>query len=166
METYNPSIMKAGVYTQMYVQLVFAVKNRRAVLIPEIRNQVFEYMSGILSSLRHKSIIVNGVSSHVHILMGLNPTVSISGTVHDLKRGSSLYINDHGLLSDRFTWQEGFGGFTYSRSQLDDVYKYIQNQQKHHERVTFKEEYIQFLNKFEIEFEERFLFDFLEEESD
>jgi len=150
----------------MYVQLVFAVQNRKALLKPEIRPLVFEYLSGILSSFKHKSIIVNGVSSHVHILMGLNPSVSISNTVHDLKRGSSLYINEQRLLSDRFTWQEGFGGFSYSRSQLHGVYKYIQNQQKHHELVTFKEEYILFLDKFEIEYDERFLFDFLDDKDD
>lgn len=166
METKCPSIMKAGVFTQMYVQLVFAVQNRKALLKPEIRSPVFEYMSGILSSLKHKSIIVNGVSSHVHILMGLNPSVSISDTVHDLKRGSSLYVNEQRLTIDRFTWQEGYGGFTYGRSQLDDVYEYIQNQQKHHKQVTFKEEYTQFLNKFEIEYDERFLFDFLDDKDD
>jgi putative transposase len=154
--------MKPGVYTQMYVQLVFAVKYRSAVLTPDIRDQVFEYMSGILARLKHKSIIVNGVSSHVHILMGYNPTLSISDTVHDLKRGSSLFINEQRLTAGKFAWQEGFGGFTYSRSQLNDVYDYIQNQQKHHEKYSFKEEHIRFLDKFEIEYEERYLFDFLE----
>lgn len=153
--------MKPGTFTQMYVQLVFAVKNRDAVLHKGIRNRVFEYMSGIISEMKHKSIIVNGVSNHVHILLGLNPSKSISDTVHDIKRSTSLFINNEKLCPGKFAWQEGYGGFTYSRSQLDNVYNYILNQEKHHNKKTFKEEYIQFLEKFKVEFDEKFLFDFL-----
>ena len=152
--------MKPGTFTQMYVQLVFAVKNRDAVLHKGIRNRVFEYMSGIISEMKHKSIIVNGVSNHVHILLGLNPSKSISATVHDIKRSTSLFINNEKLCPGKFAWQEGYGGFTYSRSQLDIVYNYILNQEKHHNKKTFKEEYIQFLEKFEVEFDEKFLFNF------
>ena len=122
--------MKPGVYTQLYVQLVFAVKNRDAVLHKAIRERVFEYMSGILTEMKHKSIIINGVSDHVHILFGENPSKCISDTVHDIKRSTSLFINNEKLCSGRFSWQEGYGAFTYSRSQLDDVYRYIQNQQR------------------------------------
>jgi len=154
--------MKPGVYTQLYVQLVFAVKNRDAVLNKAIRERVFEYMSGILTEMKHKSIIINGVSDHVHILFGENPSKCISDTVHDIKRSTSLFINNEKLCSGRFSWQEGYGAFTYSRSQLDDVYRYIQNQEEHHKKKTFKEEYIQFLQKFEIEYDERFLFDFFD----
>jgi len=155
--------MKPGTFTQMYVQLVFAVKNRDAVLHKGIRNRVFEYVSGIISEMKHKSIIVNGVSNHVHILLGLNPSKSISDTVHDIKRSTSLFINNEKLCPGKFAWQEGYGGFTYSRSQLDNVYNYILNQEKHHNKKTFKEEYIQFLEKFKIEFDEKFLFDFLDD---
>lgn len=152
--------MKTGTFTQLYVQLVFAVKNRNAPLHNKIRNRVFEYMSGIISEMKHKSIIVNGVSNHVHILVGLNPSKSVSDTVHDIKRSSTLFINKEKLCFDKFAWQEGYGGFTYSRSQLDDVYKYILNQEQHHKKISFKEEYIQFLKRFEIEYDEKFLFDF------
>jgi len=155
--------MKPGTFTQLYVQLVFAVKNRDAVLHQNIRRRVFEYISGIVTEMKHKSIMVNGVSNHVHILIGLNPSKSISDTVHDIKRNSSLFINNEKLCVGKFAWQEGYGGFTYSRSQLDDVCRYIQNQEEHHKKTTFKEEYIKFLEKFEIEYDERFLFDFLDD---
>ena len=154
--------MKPGTYTQLYIQLVFAVKNREAMLHRDIRNRVFEYMSGIISKMKHKSIIVNGVSDHTHILIGLNPLKSISETVRDIKRSSSLFINEQKLCNSKFAWQEGYGAFTYSRSQLDNVYNYILNQETHHRKQTFKEEYIQFLKRFEIEFEKQFLFKFME----
>jgi putative transposase len=152
--------MKPGTYTQLYVQLVFAVKNRDAVLKSNIRSRVFEYLSGIATQMNHKSIIINGVADHVHILLGLNPVKSISDTVHDMKRNSSLFINNEKLCLGKFAWQEGYGAFTYSRSQLDDIYKYIENQEQHHLKKSFQEEYIQFLKKFEIQFDERFLFEF------
>jgi REP element-mobilizing transposase RayT len=155
--------MKPGVFTQLYVQLVFAVKNRDAVLHKNIRSRVFEYMSGIITGMKHKSIIVNGVSNHVHIFIGLNPIKSISDTVHDIKRNSSLFINSEKLCHGKFAWQEGYGGFTYGRSQMDNVYNYILNQEIHHKKVNFRDEYIEFLKKFEIEYDERFLFDFLDD---
>ena len=155
--------MKPGVYTQLYVQLVFAVKNRDAVLDKNIRSRVFEYMSGIINEMKHKSIIVNGVSNHVHIFIGLNPAISVSDTVHDIKRSSSLFINREKLCRGKFAWQEGYGGFTYGKSQVEQVYNYILNQEVHHKKVTFREEYIQFLKKFEAEYDDRFLFDFMDD---
>ena len=155
--------MKPGTFTQMYVQIVFAVKNRDAVLTKEIRKRVFEYMSGIATSLKHKSIIINGTSNHVHILIGLNPSISVSDTVHDIKRSSSLFINKEKLCPYRFSWQEGYGAFTYSRSQLNEVYNYIENQELHHKRKTFQEEYLDILVSNDVEFEPQFLFDFWED---
>jgi hypothetical protein len=113
--------------------------------------------------MKHKSIIVNGVSNHIHIFLGLNPSKSISDTVHDIKRSSSLFINNEKLCPGRFAWQEGYGGFCYGRSQIDKLYQYILNQEQHHKKVTFRDEYIQFLKEFEIEYDERFLFDFMED---
>jgi REP element-mobilizing transposase RayT len=147
----------------MYVQLVFAVQNRDAVLTKEIRKRVFAYMSGITTNMKHKSIIVNGTSNHVHILLGINPSISVSDTVHDIKRGSSLFINNEKLCPYRFSWQEGYGGFTYSRSQIDEIYNYIENQESHHSQRTFREEYVDILIKNEIEFDQQFLFDFWED---
>jgi REP element-mobilizing transposase RayT len=155
--------MKPGTFTQMYVQLVFAVQNREAVLTQDIRIRVFEYMSGILTNMNHKSIIVNGISNHIHILIGLNPSVSVSDTVHDIKRSSSLFINNEKLCVGRFSWQEGYGGFSYGRSQIADIYNYIKNQESHHQKRTFQQEYTDYLNDNEMEFDQQFLFDFLED---
>ena len=144
----------------MYVQLVFAVWNRENVLNKNIRPRLFEYISGIVSSLGHKSIIVDGVSDHIHILFGLNPSKSVSDTVHDIKRSSSLFINTNKLVPGRFSWQEGYGGFTYSRSQIENVYKYIDRQEEHHKKKSFQEEYISILDKYEIDYDPKFLFEF------
>jgi REP element-mobilizing transposase RayT len=152
--------MKPGTFTQMYVQLVFAVWNRENVLNKNIRPRLFEYISGIVSSLGHKSIIVDGVSDHIHILFGLNPSKSVSDTVHDIKRSSSLFINTNKLVPGRFSWQEGYGGFTYSRSQIENVYKYIDRQEEHHKKKSFQEEYISILDKYEIDYDPKFLFEF------
>ncbi len=152
--------MKPGVFTQLYIQLVFAVKYRDRLLNDDIREEVFSYMSGIVTNSKHKSIIINGVSDHVHIFLGLNPNLSISDTVRDLKRSSSLFINEKKWFKSKFQWQEGYGAFSYSKSQVDNVYNYIQKQEEHHKKTTFREEYIDFLKKFEIEYDKKFLFDF------
>ena len=154
--------MKPGTFTQIYVQLVFAVQNREAVLTQDTRICVFEYMSEILTNMKHKSLIVNGTSNHVHILLGLNPSISVSDTVHDIKRSSSLFINNEKFCFGRFSWQEGYGGFSYGRSQITDTYNYIKNQESHHLKRTFQQEYIDYLNENEMEFDQQFLFDFLE----
>lgn len=154
--------MKPDAYSQIYIQLVFAVKNRDALIKKEIRSRVFEYMGGILNNMKHKTIIINGIANHVHVFFGMNPTLSLSDTVHDLKRSSSIFINENRLCNAQFNWQEGYGGFSYSRSQIKDVYEYIKDQENHHKKRTFREEYLDFLKEFEIEYNERFLFDFLD----
>jgi REP element-mobilizing transposase RayT len=154
--------MKPGVFTQIYIQLVFAVKNREALLINKYQKEVFSYMSRIASNLKHKSIIINGMPDHIHIFIGLNPSVSISDTVYELKRSSSLFINNKKWFRSKFYWQEGYGAFSYSKSQVENVYNYILNQEKHHTKTTFREEYIDFLNKFAIDYNKRFLFDFFD----
>jgi REP element-mobilizing transposase RayT len=152
--------MKPGTFTQMYVQIVFAVRGRENVLTKGIRSKVFQYISGIITNLHHKSIIVNGYTDHIHIFLGLNPSVSISDTVHDVKRSSSLFINENKLLPHKFSWQEGYGGFTYSQSQIRNVYRYIENQEEHHSKQSFRQEYINILETNDIEYDQRFLFDF------
>ena len=154
-------MMKPGTYTQLYIQIVFAIKNREAILKKEIRYRVFEYMSGIISQMGHKSIIVNGVSDHVHILVGLDPKYSISDTVHDIKRSSSLFINNEKLLNQKFNWQDGYGAFSYSRSHLDKLYNYILKQEEHHKHNTFKDEYISLLKSYGVEYDYKYLFEFL-----
>jgi REP element-mobilizing transposase RayT len=152
--------MKPGVYTQMYIQVVFAVRNRQALLTSKMRPRVFRYISGIITDMKHKSIIVNGVSDHIHIFLGLNPSVSLSDTVYEIKRSSSLFINDNRLSRFPFNWQEGYGAFSYSKSHIDRVYKYILNQQQHHDKISFRAEYLEFLKRYEVEYDERYLFEF------
>ena len=154
--------MKPGTFTQIYIQLVFSPKHRDRLFNQQIRPRIFEYLSGITTNLGHKSIIINGVSDHVHLFLGLNPKISVSETVKEMKRSSSVFINEHRFFSGKFEWQEGYGGFSYGKSQIESVYKYIQNQEKHHQKKTFKEEYLAFLNKYEVEFEDQYLFDFFD----
>lgn len=152
--------MKPGTFTQIYIQLVFSPKHRDRLLVEQIRPRIFEYLSGITTNLGHKSIIINGVTDHVHLFLGLNPKISVSETVKEMKRSSSIFINNHSFSPGKFEWQEGYGGFSYGKSQVEKVYEYIKNQEKHHKKRTFREEYLDFLNKYEIEFKEQYLFEF------
>lgn len=154
--------MKPGVFTQLYIHIIFSPKYHDRLLRREIRSEVFSYISGIITNKGHKSIIVNGVIDHVHILIGLNPKESISDIVGTIKRDSSTFINDKKMFLGKFHWQEGYGAFSHSRSQLNAVYKYIQNQEEHHKKKTFKEEYMELLSKLEVQYEERYLFEFFE----
>lgn len=154
--------MKPGTFTQIYIQLVFSPKHRDRLLIQQIRPRIFEYLSGITTNLGHKSIIINGVTDHVHLFLGLNPKISVSETVKELKRSSSIFINEQRFFPGKFEWQVGYGGFSYGRSQIGNVYEYIKNQEKHHQKRTFREEYMEFLKKYEIDFEEQYLFEFFE----
>lgn len=152
----------AGTFTQIYIQYVFAVKGRENLLQKHWREEVFKYMSGIIKGKSQKTIIVNGVADHVHIFVGLKPSMNISDLIRDIKNNSSNFINENKFLNGKFSWQEGYGAFSYAHSQLDDVYKYILNQEEHHRRKSFKEEYIDFLKKNEIEYDERYSFDWME----
>jgi REP element-mobilizing transposase RayT len=152
--------MKPGTFTQIYIQLVFSPMHKEALLHQNIRPDIFKYMSGIITNLGHKSIIVNGMSDHVHLFLGLNPNLSISDTVKEIKRASSVFINEQRFFSGKFQWQSGYGGFSYSQSHIEKVYNYILNQEKHHAKKTFREEYLDFLNKYNIEFENQYLFEF------
>ena len=154
--------MKPGVYTQLYVQLVFAVRNRDAVLHPAIRERIFKYMSGILTEMKHKSIIINGVSDHVHILFELHPTSCLSDIMRDVKSNSSKWINENKFIVGKFSWQEGYGGFSYSHTQRDNVINYILDQEKHHSMHSFKDEYMELLRIFQIEFKDEYVFEFYE----
>jgi putative transposase len=154
--------MVPGTFTQMYIHLVFAVRNRENVLSKEIRPRIFEYIGGILVGLKHKPIIINGVSDHIHILFGLNPAISVSDTVHDIKRSSSLFINENRLVPGRFYWQEAYGAFTCSKMELKNVSQYIENQEIHHSGKAFRIEYIDILEKNGIDYDPGFLFDFSE----
>ena len=151
----------AGTFSQIYIQIVFAVQGRQNLLQKEWRDEVFKYMSGIIKNKGQKPIIVNGVSDHVHAFIGLKPAMALSDLVRDVKNNSSNFINDHAWIKSKFNWQEGYGAFSYSHSQTDSVYNYILNQETHHHKQTFQEEYMDLLKKFEIEHDVKYLFEWL-----
>jgi REP element-mobilizing transposase RayT len=145
-------------YHQIYIQTVFVVKYRQAMLEKEWRSQIFGVIGTLINETNCKTIIVNGVEDHVHCFIGLRPMVSVSELMQTVKGKSSKYINDHSLTPERFEWQEGYGVFSYSQSQVDSVYKYILNQERHHQNQSFKDEYLKFLRKFKIDYDERYIF--------
>lgn len=154
--------MKPGVFTQLYIHLIFSPKYRDRLLIKEIRSEIFSYISGIITNRKHKSIIINGMPDHIHILIGGNPNDKISDLVGCIKRESSSFINEKNWSQGKFHWQDGYGAFSYGRSQLNDIYNYIANQEIHHKKRTFREEYRALLKKFEIEYDDKYLFDFFD----
>jgi putative transposase len=149
----------ANTYHQVYIQVVFAVKYREAVIDNEWKSILFGVIGNLINETGCKTVIINGVEDHVHCFLGLKPTVSISELMKTVKAKSSKYINDHSLTKSRFEWQEGYGAFSYSHSQIDAVYKYILNQEEHHKKQTFREEYLDFLDKFQVSFDERHIFE-------
>ena len=148
----------AGTFSQIYIQAVFAVEGRANLLQKPWREEVFKYMAGIIKGKNQKSIIVNGVANHVHLFIGLKPSIAVSDLVRDIKNNTSNFINTQKFVHGKFSWQEGFGSFSYAHSQIEQVYQYILNQEEHHRKKTFKEEYLEFLKKFEIEYDEKYLF--------
>jgi REP element-mobilizing transposase RayT len=152
----------ANTYSQIYIQIVFAVKGRQNLITKANREELHKYISGIVTSRDQKLLAIFAMPDHVHILIGLKPNISISDLVRDIKAGSSKFINDNKWINGKFNWQEGFGAFSYSKSSIDNVIKYIMNQEEHHKKITFKEEYINFLEKFEIEYNEKYLFEWIE----
>jgi len=148
----------ANTYSQVYLHCVFAVKYRDAIIRKEWRPTLLGVIDNLINETGCKTIIVNGVEDHVHCFVGLKPIVSISELMKAVKAKSSKYINDHQLSKRRFEWQEGYGVFSYSHSQIDEVYRYISNQELHHKKQTFREEYLAFLEKFEVPYDERYIF--------
>lgn len=152
----------ANTYTQIYIQIVFAVKGRQNLISKENREELHKFITGIVSNRGQKLFAVFAMPDHVHILVSMSPNVSISDLVRDIKAGSSKFINDSQWINGKFNWQEGYGAFSYSKSSVDKVVKYILNQEEHHKKKTFKEEYLGFLEKFEIEYDSEYLFEWIE----
>jgi len=148
----------ANTYHQIYLQLVFAVKYRAAVLDKAWRANVQGVMGNLINETGCKTIIVNGVEDHMHCFVGLRPAVSVSELMKGVKAKSSKFINDHNLTKARFEWQEGYGVFSYRQRDVDMIYKYVQNQEEHHQKQTFRKEYLELLNEFEIEHDEQYIF--------
>jgi REP element-mobilizing transposase RayT len=152
----------AGTFSQVYIQIVFAVKGRGNLISCIWKEDLNKYISGIITNKEQKSIIVNGMKDHIHAFIGLKPSMRISDIARDIKNNSSNFINERGWLKGKFSWQDGYGAFSYSRSQVSRVYNYILNQEAHHKKRTFREEYLELLKKFDIQFDERYLFEWYE----
>jgi REP element-mobilizing transposase RayT len=144
-------------YSQIYIQIVFAVKGRESFIKPEWEERLHQYIAGFIRNKQQKLIAINGTSNHIHILIGMTPTCCLSDLVRELKKASNSFVNEHKLCSYIFRWQEGFGAFSYSRSQIDNVVKYVLDQKKHHAKKTFKDEFLEFLQKFEITYDKKYL---------
>jgi REP element-mobilizing transposase RayT len=147
-----------GTYTQLHIQLVFAVRYREALINPAWKENLHGYIGALLQSRRHKSLKINSMPDHIHILLGLRPYDSISSLTKIIKSESTKWINQEGFTKKKFNWQEGYGAFSYGKSQVPDVIRYIENQETHHRKQTFLQEYQDFLDKFEVEYDERYLF--------
>ena len=148
----------ANTYTQIHVQFVFAVKFRNGLIHASFKEELYQYISGIIKANNHKLLAINGMPDHLHIFIGMRPTQSISDLLQDIKGSSSKWINEKKFLKVKFEWQEGYGAFSYSKPHVNNVINYIQNQENHHKKETFREEYLKFLNVFEIEYDERYIF--------
>ena len=152
----------AGTYSQIYIQAVFVVKGRQNLIGNEWKDELHKYISGIIKGKGQKPIIVNGMPDHIHVFIGLRPSMAISDLLRDIKNNSAKFINERNWLKRKFSWQGGYGAFSYSHSQIETVYNYILNQETHHRRKTFHEEYVQFLEEFDVPHEEKYLFEWVE----
>lgn len=148
-------------YTQITIHAVFAVKGRANIITKEWRDELHSYLTGIIRSEKNvKSLAVGGWKDHVHILYGLPPTLAVSDLLQKVKQNSSKWINEKKFTLGKFQWQEGFGAFSHSRSQRNSVINYIMNQEEHHKNKTFREEYLDILKKFDVDYDEKYVFEF------
>ncbi|MBS1977767.1 MAG: IS200/IS605 family transposase [Bacteroidetes bacterium] len=152
----------AGTFSQIYIHVIFAVRRRENLIGESWKDELHKYIAGIIEGKKQKSIIVNGMADHIHVLIGLRPSTNISDLVRDIKNNSSNFINDRKFLRWHFSWQEGYGAFSYSHSQLNNVYQYILNQERHHRTRTFREEYLEILEKFDITYQSNYVFDWID----
>jgi REP element-mobilizing transposase RayT len=148
-----------GTYTQIYIHVVFSVYNRQNLIHTEWEERLYQYISGIVANKDQKMLAINGMPDHIHFLIGMKPACCLSDLVREIKKSSNEFVKVNKLTKVKFNWQEGFGAFSYSQSHLDTVIAYIMNQKKHHKRRTFKEEYIELLKKFKVEYDERYVLD-------
>jgi putative transposase len=148
----------ANTYSQIYIHVVFAVEGRQNLIPPAHNDELQKYITGVVSGQRQKLIAINNMPDHVHLLIGQRPDSALSDLAGDVKTASSKFIKLKRWVAGRFSWQEGFGAFSYSRSQLSTVIHYIENQQKHHAKKTFREEYIELLEKFSVDYDQRYIF--------
>ncbi len=150
----------ANTYTKIYIQIIFAVKFRKNFIGKEWKVELYKYICGIVNGKNQKVYAINGMSDHIHILFSLKPDIALSDLVRDIKANSSKWVNTKNFVPQKFRWQEGFGAFSYSHSQLDKVIKYIKNQENHHLKRSFRNEYLELLKGFNVDCDERYVFEF------
>ena len=150
-------------YTQLYIQFVFAVKYRQSIIHKAWKDDLYKYITGIVQNHKSKMLAINGISDHIHIFIGYKPTIAIPDLVKDIKVASSLWINEKKLTKQHFNWQEGYGAFSYRLRDIDEICRYIQNQEEHHKKRTFREEYVSLLKDFDIAYDEKYLFEFFDD---
>jgi REP element-mobilizing transposase RayT len=153
----------ANTYSQIYIQVVFAVQNRKSLISPDWETELYKYITGIVTHKDQKLIAINGMPDHVHIFLGMKPDCLLSNLVQEIKKSSNHFIKEKGFTPYKFDWQDGYGAFSYGHSQIDDVVKYILNQKEHHKKFSFKKEYLKLLELFQIPYKEQYLFEFFEE---
>lgn len=151
-------------YSKIYIQVVMAVKGRYNMIASTWEEELYKYITGIITNKGQKLIAINGMPDHIHILVGMKPSCCLSDLVREVKKSSNTFIKDRTFTKSKFEWQEGYGAFSYSHSDLNHVVTYIQDQKEHHKKKSFKEEYIDFLKKFEVEYNEMYLFNWIEDE--
>lgn len=149
----------ANTYTQLYAHIVFAVRGRANLISPLWKDNLYKYITRIITNKNQKLMVINGMPDHLHLLVGFNPDCSLSDLVRDIKANSSKWINENKLVLGKFEWQTGFGAFTIGQSQIQRVVKYILNQEEHHRKQSFRDEYLEFLRMYEIEFKPEYLFE-------
>lgn len=152
------SVNMANTYTQIHIQVIFAVQNRQGLIQNHWKNDLYKYITTIIQNHEHKVLQINGMPDHIHILIGMRPTQSLSDLMKQIKQDSSKWINKTGIINGKFSWQAGYGAFSYSKDQLPRVIKYIQNQENHHKIVTFREEFMSLLKTHQVDFDEQFIF--------
>jgi REP element-mobilizing transposase RayT len=152
----------SGTFSQIQIQVVFAVKGRESLISSEWEARLYQYITGIVRNKNQKMLAINGMPDHIHFFIGMKPSCCLSDLVREVKKASNDFIKENKLSKFKFSWQEGYGAFSYSHSQIDNVVKYIMNQKEYHRKVTFKEEYIDFLKKFEIQHDDKYLFDWID----
>lgn len=149
----------ANTYIQLYIHIVFSVKARHALIPKHHKSKLHQYITGIITKRKQKVIQINSMPDHIHILVGMTPDIALSDLVQSIRIGSTRFINRQGWIAGKFQWQEGFGAFSYSRSQLNTVAAYIENQEEHHSQRTFHEEYLEFLKRFNVPYDPKYVFD-------
>ena len=151
-----------GTFSQIYIQVVFAVKGRESLISESWEEEIYKYISGIVKNKGQKMLAINGMPDHIHLLIGMKPSCCLSDLVREIKKSSNEFITEKKFTRFKFNWPEGYGAFSYSHSALDNVISYINNQKEHHQRQSFKNEYKEFLTKFQIEHKDEYLFEWIE----